>query len=298
MLIVGCTAKKPSTHIDSDLLSLLPAEEILNGWTPSGSPQHAVAEDLFQLINGGAEIYYEYGFTETIFQSYTLNDSLYINLEIYQMEDSAAACGMFTFKTGTAGTPVEIGDGALLESYYLNFWKGRYLVTLIGLDESAATRGKLLSLARAVAAAIPRGAYPPPLMRLVRDYHGNPRRTTYIEGGLGLYNRYAFQTGDIFSMEEGVILDFTDTEQMFLFSYSEPRRANIVFTAAADTLRESGRFTVLSSFHTSLECRDRDGSFFLMIQAEQYIVISRAPSLVAARREVNGMIERLKRQEL
>ena len=38
----------------SDLLTSLKA---LPNWQPSGTPQHAEGDDLFVLINGGAEIY-------------------------------------------------------------------------------------------------------------------------------------------------------------------------------------------------------------------------------------------------
>ena len=53
---------------------LLPPAGELPGWSLSGKPEHVEGEDLFLLINGGAEIYHEYGFKQAITGMYKKGD--------------------------------------------------------------------------------------------------------------------------------------------------------------------------------------------------------------------------------
>ena len=137
-----------------DILRLLPTNTELSGWTSQGDPQIAVGDDLYLLINGGAETYLRYGFSRAVIHSYEHTQGGMFNLEIYEMTDTAAADSIFKFKVGTGGDFLEIGDIAILESYYLNCMKGRYVVTIIGLDTSDLTRQALIQAARIVESRI------------------------------------------------------------------------------------------------------------------------------------------------
>jgi len=120
------------------------------GWAPDGEAQSAVGENLFLLIDGGAEVYLEHGFKEALFQAYKTEDGKSINLEIYEMVSPEAAHGIYTFKTGNEGNPVDVGQEGWLESYYLNFRKGNFLITIIGLDTDIGTLDGIKKIARAV----------------------------------------------------------------------------------------------------------------------------------------------------
>lgn len=137
-----------------DILKLLPEESELPGWAPQGDPQTAAGDDLYLLIDGGAETYLQYGFSRAAIHSYEHGEGGMLNLEIYEMADTAAAGNIFHFKTGAEGAPVPVGDEAILESYYLNVRKGRYVMTVIGLDPSETTRQALLQTARVVESRI------------------------------------------------------------------------------------------------------------------------------------------------
>ena len=66
--LFGCsTAEVEAPH---PFLGLLPQAGDAGSWKPEDEPQHVEGEDLFLLINGGAEIYHEYGFTQAAVQSY------------------------------------------------------------------------------------------------------------------------------------------------------------------------------------------------------------------------------------
>ena len=57
--------------------------EVINSWSLSEKPDIYAGDDLFQHINGGAEIYHEYGFIRVISGVYKNRELKSINAEIY-----------------------------------------------------------------------------------------------------------------------------------------------------------------------------------------------------------------------
>jgi hypothetical protein len=133
------------------LLRLLPAESRLQGWKMDSSPETAKGFELFQLINGAAEIYVQAGFESAILVSYRNSKGKMINLEIFEMTSDESARTVHEKKIGDKGKTLPIGDAALLEGYYINFRKGRFQVTLSGDDSEDETVKALLNMARLVA---------------------------------------------------------------------------------------------------------------------------------------------------
>ena len=134
---VACTS---SARVGPDTLAaLVPEDGAVPGWSRDGDLQEYVGEDLYTYIDGGAEIYQEYGFRRVVLQDFKNAAGKSVSLEIFEMETPEAAYGIFTFKRSGEGNNVPLGLGAELEDYYLNFWKGRYLVTLTGFDETSET---------------------------------------------------------------------------------------------------------------------------------------------------------------
>ena len=63
------------------LKRLLPPESQLKRWKLDGAPQTAVGQELYHLINGGAEIYMQEGFKQAILASYRKSEEKIIILE-------------------------------------------------------------------------------------------------------------------------------------------------------------------------------------------------------------------------
>ena len=137
------------------LLRLLPIETQLKGLKIDGSPEMAAGQELYMLINGGAEIYMQEGFKRAILATYINTDGKTINLEIFEMESPESANRIHAKKIGQQGKKLPIGEDALLEDYFLNFRKGSFQVTLSGYDSEPETVEMLLDLANMVANKIP-----------------------------------------------------------------------------------------------------------------------------------------------
>ena len=138
----------------NNMLSVLPENGEIGEWRSSDEVRIFKGDELFDFINGGAEIYHEYGFNKAAGQSFENNSGKSINLELYMMTDYASAFGMYTFKISDKGKPAEIGDAAVLADYYLNIWKGNYVITLIGFDSEKETLDGLVKIGEVIAGKI------------------------------------------------------------------------------------------------------------------------------------------------
>ena len=136
------------------LLALLPRASELGGWQPEAPPHQVVGEDLFSLINGGAEIFLKAGFSRAVSQAYIQAGQQPIQLEIYEMTGPEAARAVFGQKAKGNGQPVTLGVQGVDGEYYLIFWQDRFFVTVTGPAATPEIRAILMRLSRAIEARI------------------------------------------------------------------------------------------------------------------------------------------------
>ena len=219
-----------------ELVDYLPVPAELQSWIPEDEPRIAEGETLFMLINGAAELYHEYGFKRAIFQSYAQGDE-WIDLEIYEMEDAAAAYGLQSIKQGNNGKVLEIGQEAVLEEYYLNFRKGNVQVSVVGQDDSEATIEALLKIAGVVETRISGSGEAPELIRLLKEAGVSPGYSVYIKGQIGLFNYLPVSLESIAGFEEGAIAGYDDFT-LALLAYPSSEEAASSFKHTAEALQQ------------------------------------------------------------
>jgi hypothetical protein len=147
VVLVQC-AESPEVEEPAGLLS---AAVVIDGWQLDEEPLIYVGDSLFEMINGGAELYHRFGFVQALAAQYSDPEERSIALEVFEMGDEAGARNIYAEKTGGTGEPLDIGDEGAGESYYLNVRTGRFLVTITGFESDQETTDGLMMLARAVA---------------------------------------------------------------------------------------------------------------------------------------------------
>jgi hypothetical protein len=269
IIVVGGTYAKMPDY--------LPQAAELQEWEPAGTPQHVIGDDLFLLINGGAEIYHEYGFKQAITQGYKHKNqpSSGFNLEIYEMQNPAAAYGVYTFKTGDSAKPINVGNEGLLEDYYINFWKGNFVVTVIGFDSKKETLAGIIQAAKIVTAKIKETGQKPKLLRLLPKgdkYRLKPNGITYLKGNLALFNQYEFDSKDIFGLKEGVVGNYGDF-RLFIFQYKDALECQKWFAHAKKYLGNNPYYKDFSIKEASFSFNDNKNTSFYIQLHKQYILI-------------------------
>ncbi len=242
------------------------------GWFSEKEPRIAEGEDLYLLINGGADIYLEYGFRDAVFHSYETKNGNAINLEIYRMTSPESAYGIYTFKASTAGKPIDSGIEGWMEDYYLNFWKGNFLVTLICLDMEKETMDGLKKIAQSIDIKISMSSERPQIVDILPETGLKPNGFTYLKGNLALFNQYVFDSRDIFKFREGVIGDY-DHYDLFLLYYNDPKESLTRFESAREMLKGNGLFHDLQEEEQKLFLKDQDDQQVVMKPFDRCIII-------------------------
>jgi hypothetical protein len=261
----------PVVEAPHPFLDLLPRAGEAGSWKPEDEPQHAEGDDLFLLIDGGAEIYHEYGFTQAVFQSYVDDQDRSLNLEIYEMSDPSSAYGVYTFKRGQ-GQSLDIGGEATLQDYYLNVWKGNVVITVIGFDTESKTREGLEALAKSVAGKITASSGKPPLVSLLPQEDLNPASVTYMKGGQALFNAHEFAKGNIFGMREGVTAELGG-DKVFLFAYGNEDEAQEWLAKAWEQLASQEGYQDVVTEDGQFSAVDGEGSELRATTADRYILL-------------------------
>jgi hypothetical protein len=235
----GAAAGRPSQDA---LKALLPSGGEAAGWVQEGDAQDFAGEDLYTYIDGGAEIYQEYGFRRVVVRDYKDAGGRSVNLELFEMASPEAAFGMFTFKRSGRGKVLRLGGGGELEDYYLNFWKGRFLGTLTGFDSDPATLAGLQALAAAVDAKIADAADPPELLAALPTAGLRSGSVKYLKGPLGLNNIYAFYTAKGLRFAAAVKGDYADGSSLIVLDYGTDAARAKAWTDLRAGLEASGKF--------------------------------------------------------
>ncbi len=279
VILFSCRAEKPPSTSRAAILSSLPGDHDISGWTRDGEAREFRGEDLYIYINGGAEIYQEYGFQNVSVQDYRNPDGKSVSLEIFEMAAPESAYGMYTFKISGKGREVSLGNDSEMESYYLNFWRGRFLVTLTGFDETPETVEALGQFGQAVDRHLPRseGKKPGIVDRLPRHglTAGSPK---YLRGLLGLNSVYSFGTARGLDFDEGITGDYKG-DKLLILRYGSSTTGEKAFEdlrtflAASERFREvedeeSGLFTVLDRNDRSVSLTARGPFLAIAISPE------------------------------
>lgn len=282
----------PSGSID--LEAFLPSAGDLKTWKPGPPLQHFKGDDLFLYIDGGAEIYREYGFKQVVVQDYQDKKGRAITLEIFEMDGPESAYGMFTFKSTAKGRPYGIGQEARLEDYYLNFWKGPCLVTLTGFDSGRECVQGLLQIARAVNAKMPLKGNRPALMDILPKEWAAPSRLIYFRGLLALNNIHVFFPQDVFHFKEGLAAE-QDKFKIVIFRYESPAEARKRFQTVYAAFADSPAYKDLKRpMENYFETTDEKGRKLYVQTYEDHISLILAPtatdkqSIAALFEQLNG----------
>jgi hypothetical protein len=262
-----------------DLTSFLPGADEAPGWTPKGDPQVYKGEDLFTYIDGGADIYNEYGFRQVIVQDYENAPKKSLTLEVFEMADAPAAFGIFTFKSSSGGMEIFFGQGGRLEDYYLNFWKGPVLVTVTGFDESPASLEGVRRVAEATDHRIRVRGEKPALAAALPSEWAARGVLKYIRGPLGLRNLHPVFARPAIRFNEGIAGWPEDGVLVVVLRGDSPSGAKTVFSDAQNVFSSNPPFAGYRTEEDRFDARDSKGHFIQgrLLDGGLALLVSKGP---------------------
>jgi len=176
----------------------IPEAGFAPGWAKAGALRTFAGQDLFNQIDGGAELFLEFGFVKLRLQAYA-KDKTELTLNAYEMESAASALGVYLMKMGRETPFPEVAARNSAEEVQVTIVKGRFFVQVDNLGDVPASRTETAALANSFLAGVNDESVPNPLTALPAEGKaaGSER---LIRGPYGLQPYFTFGEGDILSL--------------------------------------------------------------------------------------------------
>ena len=149
--------------------------------------RHFTGESLFGYMNGGAELYREYGIVDAVITEFDLKDGHY-KCEVFKMSGPEEAFGIYSVSKYRCLSTPDIAEYTCQTRYQLQICKGSYYISII--NKSGTSADSLISLK---AGTIIAGKISEPsanLQNFIPDYNQKDiiKQSVLVRGKLGLMN--------------------------------------------------------------------------------------------------------------
>ncbi len=214
--------------VATNLENTLNLPQQINGWqleTPS--PKKYNAENLFDYIDGNAEVYRALGVQEVLVYRYKNTIKEEIIIDIFDMGSSASAYG--AYHNDIRDLPdANIGNESELMSNSLTFWKDKYFIVITGIGESENMKQTILKIGKHIDEKIPNKGEPPHLIYLLPEEGLVKSEIYYFKNYDLLKVRFYLSDYDPFELKEnceGLVARYklsNNNENFILFLVSYP----------------------------------------------------------------------------
>ena len=135
----------------TDSLSYLLPDSV-EGWESQEEDRQFNPDNLFDYINGGAELYLSYGFNEVLNRTYLKSGHPEIRVDVFDMVDSHNAFGVFCHVRETVEK--RFGQGSQQYEGAIIFWRNNYYISIMSHDETEDSRIAMEKIATEIDARI------------------------------------------------------------------------------------------------------------------------------------------------
>ena len=172
-----------------------------HGWALGESLRVYEGNGLYELVDGGATLYLEYGFVRAFALRFARGQSR-ISVELYQMSGTEAAYGIFSYlAAGSISAPAACGEQGGRGDGFILFWKGPYAVTVTTLEgEDSSALG---AFASAVDRELPAGGNRPEAAAVLRRLGADD--LVFFRGPLGYQKTRGLLPADLLRVGEGAM---------------------------------------------------------------------------------------------
>jgi hypothetical protein len=168
----------------NSLFRLLPPSNWKNGWKYDKEPHSYSATDLYEYIDGSADLYIAYGFKELVTVSFVTTAEQYVTIDIYDLGNPLNAFGVFSNYRIPDNNYVDIGTEAVISDYNIRFYHGTYIVDVNASEASEPVAQFMRQAAAEVAARINLPAQEPKELTLLPAIDLIAKTPKYVSRGL------------------------------------------------------------------------------------------------------------------
>jgi hypothetical protein len=193
--VVGAALLVWAATLGSAAEVVLPGNGFAPGWVTSGKPEVFPHAGLFNYIDGGAELFLEFGFKALTVQTYA-KDGLELTVELYEMDGPESALGIYLLKAGRE-TPVKgLAARNTGDRFQITLLRDRWFVHINNADGLPEAVPAMTLLAEQLLAVLREGR--PVILLTALPQHGLISGTERLfRGPSALQSIYTLGPGDI-----------------------------------------------------------------------------------------------------
>jgi hypothetical protein len=220
-LILGLTASSSLSQISLSPVNsaaIFDSIQKETSWKASGSSQSYNSKTLGSLRPRDAAIFDEYGFKRADSQNFAKGGNS-ISVQIFEMEDTPAAYGIFTLLREKTAKPLE-GAGHLgqLRDSDVLFIQNSYFVKLNSDVNDPALQPSLVKMAQVISKMLPKPFAMPSLVARLPKENLSKGSEFFALGSLALNQKLPLGNKDIFGLADGAeaaLADYQFSEDSF-----------------------------------------------------------------------------------
>ncbi len=122
----------------------------MDGWSKKGVPEFYNPDNLYEYIDGAAEVFLSYDFRNLASLSYENDAKHTLTIDIYQHGNGNNGYGIYSQEMPVKGNFLPIGAQGYYEQGVLNFFKGQYYVKISSFDLGDKDETILTTFAKAI----------------------------------------------------------------------------------------------------------------------------------------------------
>jgi hypothetical protein len=250
-----------SQLISGDLV--LP-EKIDEKWIAQKPVKIYRGDQLFSHIDGGAELFLEFGFKDLTVCKYGA-ENITLDLEVYKMENQIAALGIYLNKTGHETPLKDLSARNTANQYQIVFTSGRYFVLVNNFSGKKQCESPMIHLSQTIISQIEKTKAEDvfkylPTQKIIEG------SKTIFRGPFGLQSVYTFGKGDILLQKGkifGVSANYRTDSNNYITNlvvlYQEPASAKQAYDHLVSNL--DPYYEIINKFNNYFVFKDYDGKY-------------------------------------
>jgi len=191
ILFLCCLSVPVKIDAQSDPAKSL--SETISGWKVGEQDRFFNDSTLYDYIDGGAELFISYGFSKVFNRNYSRTGQPNITVDIFYMNSSADAFGVFMHSTGRIEN--KFGQGSQQANGSIIFWKDNFYVSIMSNPETAESKKAMTDIAGIIDKSIPEIGALPPIISLLPEKNLDEKSIRYFKHYIWL-NTHTFISND------------------------------------------------------------------------------------------------------
>lgn len=222
------------------------------GWKQSGEIQTFSRADLFEYIDGGADLYLKYDFQELKVVEYRNDQNASVTIEAYRHKTPVDAFGIYSQERLSSANIVEVGAQGYLEQGVLNFLAADFYVKMSSINVGPDDQKVLLAFAKKMAGNLGgKGSLPP----ILSSFPSEGKRKNSEKFIAGEFLGYSF-------FHSGFTADYELSGrkfQLFVIAGADPNdcrtmiQAYLKHAGNPQTKVEEGRYQLQDPYHGAMD---------------------------------------------